>query len=106
MTAFAAATAILFRDPNLSVAAEFFAGGAGPGQPVRVIRRRPDEIANFGSSRAAVPTLVIDARTSDLPLVERGDVFQIAGDAWKVQAAPLKDREGLTWRIELAPVLG
>ena len=101
MTAFSVATAILFRDPNLSVAAEFLAGGFWPVQPVRVIRRRPDEAAAFGSSRAAVPTMVIDARVADLPAVARGDVFRIAGDDWKVSAAPLRDRENLTWRIEL-----
>lgn len=106
MTAFSAATAQLFQDPNLSVAAEFLADGTGPGQPVRVIRRRPDQEASFGSSRAAVPTLVIDARTADLPLIARGDVFRIDGESLKVQAAPLKDREGLVWRVELCPVVG
>jgi hypothetical protein len=104
MTAFAAATAVLFQDPNLSVAAAFFAGGTGPGQPVRVIRRRPDQEASFGASRAAVPTLVIDARIADLPLVTRGDTFQIADEVLRVSATPLRDRELLTWRIELMPV--
>jgi hypothetical protein len=104
MTAFAAATALLFRDPNLSVAASFSAGGTAPAIAVRVIRRRPDEVASFGASRAAVPSLVIDARVADLPVVARGDVFTILGDDWKVAAAPLRDREQLVWRVELNPV--
>jgi hypothetical protein len=103
MTAFSAATSILFRDPNLSVAAEFRPGGAWPAQPVRVIRRRPDEVAAFGATRATVPTMVIDARVADLPMVQRGDLFRIADEDWKVMAAPLREREGLTWRIELGP---
>jgi len=104
MNAFSAATAVLFQDPNLSVAAEYFAEGIGAGQPVRIIRRRPDEVANFGASRSAVPTQVIDARVADLPRVTRGDTFRINAEDWKVSAAPLRDREHLTWRIELVPV--
>lgn len=105
MNAFAAATNILFGNPNLSVAAVFSAGGAGAAQPVRVIRRRPDEPAAFGATRAVVQTMVIDARVADLPLVTRGDVFTIDGDDWKVSATPLRDRERLVWRIELNPVI-
>jgi hypothetical protein len=101
MTAFAAATSLLFRDPNLSVAAAFAPEGVGEPQPVRVIRRRPDEAASFGATRAAVPTMVIDARVSDLPVVARGDVFIIEAETWKVAATPLRDRERLVWRIEL-----
>lgn len=103
MTAFAAATALLFNDPNLAVAAVYSANGGGPPVPVRVIRRRPDEAASFGATRAVVQTLVIDARVASLPLVERGDRFIIAGEEWVVSAAPMRDREHLVWRIELNP---
>lgn len=105
MTAFDAATAMLFRDPNLSVAAAFLVGGVGEPQAVRVIRRRPDEAASFGNTRALVETMVIDVRTSDLPLIVKNDVFVIAGDLWKVSAAPQRDRERLVWRVELNPVI-
>ncbi|XAI95603.1 head-tail attachment protein [Nostoc phage Nsp-JY21] len=104
MTAFAAATSQLFRDPNLSVAAVFYVGGADVPQAVRVIRRRPDEVASFGATRASVETMVIDARVADLPLITRGDVFVIAGESWKVSATPQRDRERLVWRVELNPV--
>jgi hypothetical protein len=101
MTAFAAATSLLFRDPNLSVAAAFSAGGMADPMPVRVIRRRPDEVASFGSTRGVVETLSIDARVADLPSVEKGDLFLIEAETWKVAATPLRDRERLVWRIEL-----
>lgn len=104
MTAFDAATRLLFGDPNLSVAATYTAGGTGTPEAVRVIRRRPDEVAGFGATRAAVETQIIDARVADLPLVLRDDVFVIDGTAWRVSAAPLRDRERLVWRIELNPV--
>lgn len=105
MTAFAAATALLFGDPNLSVAATFLQGGAGLPAQLRVIRRRPDESAAFGATRGVVETMVIDARVADLPQIDRGDVFVINGEPWKVSATPLRDRERLVWRIELNPVI-
>ena len=104
MTAFDVATRLLFGDPNLSVAASFVAAGAGAAVPVRVIRKRPDEVAAFGASRAVVQTLMIDVRTADLPLVERGDLFVIEGAAWTVTEAPRRDRENLVWHISLNPV--
>lgn len=104
MTAFAAATRALFLDPSLSVAAVFTPAGAGAPVPVRVIRRRPDEAASFGSTRAVVQSVIIDVRVADLPLIERNDRFAIAGEDWKVSAAPQRDRERLVWRVELNPV--
>lgn len=51
MTAFAAAIGVLFGDPNLSVEALYRSGGDGEAHPVRIMRRAPDSIGDFGSGR-------------------------------------------------------
>jgi hypothetical protein len=93
--------ATLFGDPNLSVAASYSALGVGPAQSLRIMRRRPDEVASFGSSRNVVDTQVIDVRVADVAEVERGDVFTIDGIGWRVTGQPMRDRERLIWRCEL-----
>lgn len=93
--------AVLFGDPNLSVAASYSALGVGPAQALRVMRRRPDEVATFGSSRAMVDTQMIDVRIADVAEVRRGDVFIIGGTSWAVTAQPMRDSERLIWRCEL-----
>ena len=103
MTAFAAAIDVLFADPNLGTAAVFRAGGTDPGMPVRLIVRQPDRIGNFGETRIAAATLVIDVRVSELAAPAEGDAIELDGTVYVIQGEPLRDAERLIWMIEARP---
>lgn len=100
MTAFAAAVDVLFADPNLALPAVWHPGGAGPGQPVHVIRLRPDRIAGFGESRFVTDTVVLQLRISDAPGLAQGDLIEITGEAFEILGEPLRDGERLIWSAE------
>ena len=101
MTAFSAAMRAIFRDPHMAVDAAYRAAGVGAPVALRVVRRTPDEVASFGSSRILTDTMLIDVLVSDLATVAVGDSFGIAGTLWTVSAAPQRDRDRLIWRVEL-----
>ncbi len=100
MTAFAAALDALFADPNLSVAAIWHPGGTGPGQPLRVVRLSPDRIASFGESRFVTGAVHFEIRVAEAPELARGDVIEIAGEAFEIIGEPMRDRERLLWTAE------
>jgi hypothetical protein len=99
-SAFAAAIDILFADPNLGTAAVFRAGGADPGMPVRLIVRQPDRIGNFGETRIAAATLVIDVRVSEVVEPAEGDTIEMDGAVYVIQGEPIRDAERLVWTLE------
>lgn len=101
MTAFSAAMAAIFRDPNMAVDAVFTEKDGGVPVPLRVVRRTPDEVASFGNSRMVAETLLIDVQLADAPTVCIGDTFVIEAKLWVVSAAPRRDRDRLLWRVEL-----
>ncbi|WP_375572790.1 hypothetical protein ABWH93_06735 [Seohaeicola saemankumensis] len=103
MTAFAAALDVLLRDPNLSTSALYVPMGVGPGVEVRVMRRNPDRMVEFGAARLVSDSMVMDVRISDCPELAAGDRFEIAGEVFVVQGAPQRDRERLIWTVELLP---
>lgn len=94
MNAFAAATDTLFADPNLGERALWQAGGVGPGVPVRVIRKSPDRIAEFGESRAVLPTMSIDIRRSQAATITEGDLLVIGAETFKIIGEPIGDALG------------
>jgi hypothetical protein len=100
VTAFTAAVDILFTDPNLALPAIWHPGGAGPGQPVQMIRQCPDRIAGFGESRFVTDTVVLQLRISDAPALAQGDLIEIAGEAFEILGEPLRDGERLIWSAE------
>jgi hypothetical protein len=100
MSAFADAVDALFADPNLGTAAVFRAGGADPGMPVRVIVRQPDRIGNFGETRIAAATLVIDVRVSEVAVPAEGHTIEMDGTVYVIQGEPIRDAERLIWTIE------
>jgi len=100
MTAFAIATDILFTDPHLSLEAVYRAGGAGAGQPVRVIRRAPDRLANFGEGRFVTESVLLDLRISDVAELAEGDTLEIEGVFYEIRSKPLRDSERLIWAAE------
>lgn len=103
MTAFAAAVDLLFMDPNLSTPALYQQSGIGVERGVRVMRRNPDRMVEFGLARLVSDSVVLDVRISDCPELAAGDRFEIGGEIFTVQGAPQRDRERLVWTVELLP---
>ena len=103
MTAFAIATDLLFADPNLSTLALYQQSGIGVERTVRVMRRNPDRMIEFGAARLVSDSMVLDVRVSDCPELAAGDRFEIAGEIFTIQGAPQRDRERLIWTVELLP---
>ena len=101
MTAFDLATDSLFTDPNLAVDALLRLGGAGPAQPIRVIRAMPDRFANFGEGRFVVDSVLLNIRLADAPVLSAGDTVQIAGQLHEVQGTPTRDANRLVWLAEV-----
>ena len=100
MTAFAAATSALFRDPNIAVDALYRPGGIGGGVPVRVIRAAPDRLAQFGESRFVTDTVGLDVAIAEAPNLAEGDTFEIEGTLHTIRGAPIRDADRLVWSAE------
>ncbi|MGE0751644.1 MAG: hypothetical protein AB7K64_13790 [Variibacter sp.] len=103
MDAFIAATDALFADPNIARNAIWRAGGVGGGGAVRVITRRPDQVAGFGDSRAVLPTMLIDVRRTEVTDPGSGDTVEIDSETFEVIATPTIDSLRLVWTCEAAP---
>jgi hypothetical protein len=103
VTAFAAATDVLFADPHLARDAVYRPSGAGDGIPVRVMLRRPDRIESFGETRLASSTTTLDLRVSDIAEPVTGDTLELDGRMVVVQGTPLLDAEGLVWSLDTRP---
>ncbi len=103
MSIFSAAIDALFCDPNLARDAVFRAGGTGPDLPVRVMLRRPDRIGEFGETRLAAATTLVDIRVAEAAAPEEGDAIVIGGETFIVQGQPLRDAERLVWTLEVRP---
>lgn len=103
MTIFSAALDALFADPNIARHAIWRAGGMGTGTSVRVVTRRPDQVMDFGDSRAVLPTLLVDVRRSDVSEPASGDSVEIDSEIFEVIATPTIDSLRLVWTCEAAP---
>ena len=103
-TAFASAIDALFADPNISEDALWKAGGVGPGVSVRIIRKSPDRMAEFGDSRAVLPTVGIDIRRSQAATITEGDLIVIGAEIFKVIGEPMGDALGLASACEAVKV--
>lgn len=104
MEAFRVALDTLFADPNLGETGLWQAGGVGPGVPVRVIRRRPDAVVEFGASRALLATVLIDLRRTEAATIDEGDLVVIGADTFKVIGTPSSDAVGLVLTCEAVKV--
>jgi hypothetical protein len=102
--AFRAALDVLFADRNLGEHALWQAGGVGPGVPVRVIRRRPDAVVEFGASRALMVTVLLDLRTTEAEAIKEGDLVVIGANTFKVIGTPSSDPMGLVLTCEAVKV--
>ena len=98
--AFGSAIDAILRDANVAEDALWRAGGTGGGTAVRVIRKSPDEVVGFGSSRAVLATVLIDVRSSEITSPAMGDTVEIAGDLFDIIGTPVRDSLGLVWTCE------
>jgi hypothetical protein len=103
VTAFAAATDVLFADPHLARDAVYRPGGAGDGIPVRVMLRQPDRIESFGETRLARSTTMLDVRASEIVEPAAGDTLEVDGRTIVVQGTPILDAEGLVYTLDTRP---
>ncbi len=104
MEAFRSALDVLFADRNLGEHALWQAGGVGPGVPVRVIRRRPDAVVEFGASRALMATVLIDLRRAEAAAIDEGDLVVIGAETFKIIGSPTYDPIGLVLTCEAVKV--
>ena len=102
--AFASAIDALFADPNIGEDALWKAGGVGTGVAVRIIRKSPDRMAEFGDSRAVLPTVGIDIRRSQAATITEGDLILIGADTFKIIGEPMSDALGLVSACEAVKV--
>jgi hypothetical protein len=100
--AFAAAVDALFADPNIAEDAIWKPGGTEPGIPVRIIRKTPDRLAEFGDSRAVLATILIDVRVAEVASPASGDVVAIGPDLFEIIGTPTRDAFVLVWTCEVA----
>lgn len=104
MSAFTSAIDALFADPNIGEDALWKAGGVGAGVAVRIIRKSPDRIAEFGESRAVLPTVGIDIRRSQAATIAEGDLILIGAETFKIIGEPMGDALGLVSACEVVRV--
>lgn len=102
--AFASAIDALFADPNIGEDALWKAGGVGAGIAVRIIRKSPDRMAEFGESRAILPTVGIDIRRSQAATINEGDLIQIGAETYRIIGEPMGDALGLVSTCEAVTV--
>ena len=100
MNAFAAAMDALFQDVNMAVDATWYPAGGAP-VPIRLIRKAPDEVTSFGSAQILSETTLVDVRVSEMPNPKPGDGISIGADNFTIQGEPKRDRDRLTWTLEL-----
>ena len=103
MNAFAAAMDRIFAHADMAVAAAWISGTTSEERPIRVIRRAPDRITDFGSARILSDTTTVDIRVSELTDPRPGDLIVLGADSFVIQGEPVRDRERLIWTAELVP---
>lgn len=103
MTVFAAAMDRIYANPSMAEAAVWISATTSEERPIRIIRRAPDQITEFGAGRIVSDTTMVDVRIADLPEPRPGDLIVIGADSYTVQGEPLRDRERLIWTLDLRP---
>jgi hypothetical protein len=103
MTAFSAAVDVIFADPNVAADAQWFFAGIAPPVAIRVVRRAPDDVQDYGQARLSQPATTVDVRVSDIASPKPVDRIMIGGETFVIQGQPQRDRLGLVWTINLRP---
>ena len=103
MTVFAAAMDRIYANPSLAVAALWISALTSEELTIRVIRRAPDRINEFGATRLMSDTMVLDVRVSDLADPRPGDLIVIGTESFTIQGEPVRDSDRLIWTLDLRP---
>jgi len=103
MTVFAAAMDRIYANPSLAVAALWISALTSEELTIRVIRRAPDRINEFGAARLMSDTMVLDVRVSDLADPRPGDLIVIGTESFTIQGEPVRDSDRLIWTLDLRP---
>ena len=103
MNVFAAAMDRIYANPSMAVAAVWISATTSEERPIRVIRRAPDRITDFGAGRFVSDTMTVDVRLSDLPDPRPNDLIVIGTSSFTIQGEPVRDRERLIWTLDLRP---
>jgi hypothetical protein len=103
MNAFAAAIDRIYANPSMAAAAVWISATTSEERPIRVIRRAPDRITEFGAARFVSDTMMVEVRVSDLSDPRPGDLIVIGAESFTVQGEPTRDRERLIWTLDLRP---
>ena len=88
MNVFAAAMDRIYTNPSMAAAAVWISATTAEERPIRVIRRAPDRITEFGAGRFVSDTMMVDVRVSDLPDPRPGDLVVIGADSFTIQGEP------------------
>ena len=103
MNAFAIAVDRLFSHADMAVAAVWISGSTSEERPIRVIRRAPDRITDFGSARIVSDTTTVDVRVIELADPQPGDLIILGTQSFVIQGEPVRDAERLIWTLDLVP---
>ena len=103
MNVFAAAMDRIYANPSMAVAALWISASTSEERMIRVNRRAPDRITEFGAGRFVSDTMMVDVRVSELPEPRPGDLIIIGADSFTIQGEPVRDRERLIWSLDLRP---
>ena len=103
MNAFAAAMDRIYANPSMAAAAVWISATTSEERTIRIIRRAPDRITEFGAGRFVSDTMMVDVRVSDLPDPRPGDLIEIGADSFTIQGEPMRDGESLIWSLDLRP---
>ena len=103
MSVFEAALGRIFGNTPLAVEALWISAATSEERPIRVIRRAPDRITEFGVGRFVSATMMVDVRVSDLADPRPGDLIVIGTDSYTIQGEPIRDSERLIWTLDLRP---
>lgn len=104
MSVFAGAVATMFRDRNMTVPAIWRPRGGGADVALRAMRKSPDALSSFGQASLVSDQTVADIMVSAAPSIGPGDLLIIGADWFVVQSEPMRDRERLTFTLDLRQV--
>ncbi len=77
--------------------------GEDPKQAVRIITRRPDDLAGIEGLTIATESTLVDVRVKDIASPVAGDEIEIGGERFVVQGKPRRDRLRLIWSLDVRP---
>jgi len=103
MNAFATAMDRIFSHADMAVAAVWISDTTSEERPIRVVRRAPDRITDFGSARIVNDTTTVDVRVIELADPQPGDLIILGTDSFVIQGEPTRDAERLVWTLDLRP---